>query len=210
MRKRMIESDASTKPAKQSAAKSNLSLCALVLAVLAPWGQLAPAQTAAPASHFRLEEATIDDVHHAIRDGEITCHSLVSAYVARAQAYNGVTNILVTADGKDVSAVPGVVRAGSPLKYPTKTVKASDVFPDLDQYTGPPIEFGRMEPTATDPTVYQQYGMTVGMPNVSAVNALQTINLRGERSVTCKGDFDTAPSKGPLPARRTEGLRGVS
>jgi Asp-tRNA(Asn)/Glu-tRNA(Gln) amidotransferase A subunit family amidase len=57
-----------------------------------------------------------------------------------------------------------------------------------------------MEPTATDPTVYQQYGMTIGMPNVKEVNALQTINIRGERSVTCKGDYDLAPSKGPLPA----------
>ena len=152
----------------------------------------------APAGTFRLEEATIDDVHRAIKAGEITCHSLVSAYIARAHAYNGVTNVLVTQDGADVAAVPGVVRAGAPLKFPTKTVKASTIFPDLDQYVGPPIEYGRMEPTATDPSVYQQYGMTVGMPNAGQVNALETINIRGERSVTCKGALDAA--KGPMPA----------
>ena len=32
-----------------------------------------------------------------------------------------------------------------------ETVKASTLLPDLDQYTGPPLEFGRMEPTASDP-----------------------------------------------------------
>jgi Asp-tRNA(Asn)/Glu-tRNA(Gln) amidotransferase A subunit family amidase len=31
------------------------------------------------------------------------------------------------------------------------------------------------------------------------LNALETLNIRGERSVTCKGEFDKAPSKGPLP-----------
>ena len=28
---------------------------------------------------------------------------------------------------------------------------------------------------------------------------LATLNIRGERSVTCRGDFDRHPSKGPLP-----------
>jgi amidase len=191
---------------KPGPATINLTFWAVpfALAVLAPTAGLAQAPAPAPNAsgtfHFHLEEATIDDVHRAIQEGQITCHGLVAAYIARAAAYNGVTNELVTADGMDVPAVPGVVRAGSPLQYPTKSVKASDVFPDFDQYAGPPIEFGRMETTATDPSVYQQYGMTVGMPNVSSVNALQTIDIRGERSVTCKGDFDTAPSKGPLPA----------
>jgi Asp-tRNA(Asn)/Glu-tRNA(Gln) amidotransferase A subunit family amidase len=91
------------------------------------------------------------------------------------------------------------VRAGAPLKFPTQTVKASTLLPDLDQYQGPPIEFGRMEPTASDSSVQQQYGMIVGIPNAGQVNALSTINIRGERSVTCKGDFDKPPSAGPLP-----------
>jgi len=169
------------------------------LAQTASGGQSAASPNTAVTWHFHLEEATIDDVHRAIQEGQITCHGLIEAYFARAKAYNGVTNKLVTADGKDVQPVSGTVRAGSPLKFPTQTIKASDIFPDFGQYAGPPIEFGRMETTATDPTVYQEYGMTVGMPNAGQVNALQTINIRGERSVTCKGAFDTAPSKGPLP-----------
>ena len=42
--------------------------------------------------------------------------------------------------------------------------------------------------------------MRVGIPDVGQVNALETLNIRGERSVTCKGKFDAHPSTGPLPA----------
>jgi Asp-tRNA(Asn)/Glu-tRNA(Gln) amidotransferase A subunit family amidase len=153
----------------------------------------------AQAVPFHLMEATIDDIHAAIRSGQMTCSGLVQAYVNRAKAYNGVSNALVTVDGADVPPAKGVVRAGAPLKFPTHTVKASDVLPDYDKYVGPPIEFGRMEATASDPSVQQQYGMTVGIPNAGQVNALSTINIRGERSVTCKGEFDKAPAAGPLP-----------
>src|SRR3984893_10113205 len=159
--------------------------------------QGAPVQQVAP---FHLMEATIGDVHRAIQSGQITCQALVQAYLNRAKAYNGVSNELVTPDGAPIAEAPGVVRAGAPLKFPTATVKASTLLPDLDQYAGPPIEFGRMEPTASDSTVQQQYGMTVGIPNAGQVNALGTINIRGERSVTCKGEFDKPLAKGALPA----------
>jgi Asp-tRNA(Asn)/Glu-tRNA(Gln) amidotransferase A subunit family amidase len=56
-----------------------------------------------------------------------------------------------------------------------------------------------MEPTASDPSVQQQYGMIVGIADAGQMNALATLNIRGERSVTCRGDFDRHPSKGPLP-----------
>ena len=155
---------------------------------------------AQPLGSFRLEEATIADVHRAIQQGQITCRGLVQAYIARAKAYNGVSDRLVTRDGAPIPATTGTVRAGAPLKFPTETVAASTLLPDLEQYAGPSIEFGRMEATSSDPDVQQQYGMTVGTPNSGQINALGTINLRGERSVTCKGDRDRHPSSGPLPA----------
>ena len=155
-----------------------------------------PCATAKP---FVLEEATIDELHAAIRGGAITVVGIVQHYLARVRAYNGTSNLLVTADGADVPAAPGTVRGGAPLTFPRETVKASDVLPDLDRYKGPPLEFGRMEPTASDPAVQQQFGMTVGKPNAGQVNALATLNIRGERSVTCRGDYDLHPSKGPLP-----------
>ena len=152
------------------------------------------------AQTFRLEEATIGALHSAIRSGEITVVAVVQHYLARVRVYNGVASMLVTNDGAPVAAATGVVRAGAALKFPTRTVKASSILPDLDKYQGPPLEFGRMEATASKPEVRQQFGMIVGIPNAGQLNAIGTLNIRGERSVTCWGEFDKHPSLGPLPA----------
>jgi len=69
----------------------------------------------------------------------------------------------------------------------------------LDQYAGQPLEYGKMEATASDPSVKQQYGMVAGIPNANQLNAFETLNIRGERSVTCKGKLDAPPGT-PLPA----------
>lgn len=148
---------------------------------------------------FQLEEATIADLHDAIRAGKTTVVQVVQRYIDRARAYNGVASLLLTEDGARVPEAVGTVRASAPLRFPTETVKASTILPDLDKYKGPPLEFGRMESTASDPSVQQQFGMIVGKPNAGQVNAIGTFNIRGERSVTCKGGFDLHPSKGPLP-----------
>jgi amidase len=148
---------------------------------------------------FQLEEATIAQLHDAIRAGETTCVKVVEHYLSRVRSFNGVASQLVTRDGADVRFAEGAVREGAPLKFPTQTLPASHFFPEYDKYQGKPLEFGRMEATASDPSVQQQYGMIAGIPNASQVNALATLNIRGERSVTCKGDFDRHPSLGPLP-----------
>jgi len=149
---------------------------------------------------FQLEEATIAELHEAIRAGQITCVQVVQRYIARAKAFNGVPSLLVTRDGEPVAEAEGTLRAGAPLRFPTDTVRASTLLPDLDRYKGAPLEYGRMEPTASDPSVEQQYGMIVGKPDAGQLNALATLNIRGERSVTCRGDYDRHPSAGPLPA----------
>ncbi len=154
---------------------------------------------------FDIEEATIDDMHRAIQEGRTTCQGVIQAYIDRARAYNGIFTRLVTRDGADVAPVSGAVREGSAIGFPTATVPVSSILPQFDQYTGLPIEYGRMEPTQSDPAVQQQYGMVAGIPNAGQVNALSTINLRGERSVTCKGAFDAPPSSGPLPANAPAG-----
>ena len=152
------------------------------------------------ATSFQLVEATIDQLHAAIRSGDTTCVAVVEEYIARARAYNGVSSLLVTEDGTPVAPAAGAVRAQSPIEFPTETIRASDVLPDLDKYQGPPLEYGRMEATASDPSVSQQFGMIVGIPNSGQLNALATLNIRGERSVTCRGDYDRHPSLGALPA----------
>src|SRR6476619_3003662 len=148
---------------------------------------------------FRLEEATIGELHAAIKAEATTCVAVVQTYIARVRAYNGVASALVTGEGAPVAPAIGTVRAGTALRFPTETVKASTLLPKLDKYTGPPLEYGRMEATASDPGVQQQFGMIVGIPNAGQVNALATLNIRGERSVTCRGDFDRHPSLGSLP-----------
>jgi Asp-tRNA(Asn)/Glu-tRNA(Gln) amidotransferase A subunit family amidase len=151
-------------------------------------------------SGFAVEEATIASIHAAITSGHTTCREVVQAYIDRAKAYNGVCTALVTADGGEIAPSIGYVRAGAPLTFPTRTVKASTLFPDLDQYRGLPLDYGRMDRSVSDPAVMAQRGMRVGIPNAGQLNALETRNIRGERSVTCKGAFDAPPSTGPLPA----------
>jgi Asp-tRNA(Asn)/Glu-tRNA(Gln) amidotransferase A subunit family amidase len=162
------------------------------------------AQQAAPAPAksvpFHVEEATINSIQSAIRSGATSCKQVVENYLVRAKAYNGVCTRLLTKDGAPIAPSTGMIRAGSPLKYPTETVAASTVFPDLDKYQGTPLEYGRMDTSISDPSVQLQYGLRVGIPEAGQLSALETLNIRGERSVTCKGEFDKAPSAGPLPA----------
>ena len=162
-------------------------------------GHVMTDQYSAPSKPFCLEEATIDDLHQAIKSGQTNCVAIVQHYIDRVRAFNGVASALVTEDGAPVPEATGTMRAMVALRFPTKTVKASEVLPSLDKYKGPPLEYGRMEPTASDPAVKQQFGMIVGIPNAGQVNALATLNIRGERSVTCRGDFDRHPDAGPLP-----------
>lgn len=148
---------------------------------------------------FRVEEASISDIQNAIRAGRTSCRQVVQAYFERVKAYNGACTELLTKDGAPIAPSFGMIRAGAPVAYPTQTVAASTVFPDLDQYQGPPLEFGHMAPSISDPNVQLQVGLRVGIPEAGQLNALETLNIRGERSITCKGDFDRAPSAGPLP-----------
>ena len=166
-------------------------LCALAVILSSAAGAATPS--------FHVEEATIASIQAAIKSGQTTCRQVVQAYLDRARAYNGVCTALVTRDGSPIPAAKGYRRAGAPLMFPTKTVKASTVLPDLDRYQGLPLDYGRMEKTVSDPTVSTQMGMRVGIPDAGQLNALETFNIRGERSVTCKGKFDAPPSAGPLP-----------
>ena len=112
---------------------------ALVCAVIGvrnarPAGVVAQSRAA-----FEVEEATIASLHAAITSGQTTCRGVVQAYLDRAKAYNGVCTALVTSDGADVAPTAGSVRSGAPLVFPTRTVKASTILPELDQYR---VDFG--------------------------------------------------------------------
>ena len=175
------------------------ALAAGTLCLLMPGIAAAQPETSR-SDRFQIEEATIEGIHEAIRDGRISCQGVVQAYVDRARAYNGACTQLVTLDGAPVPPASGPVRAGSAVRFPTSTVPVSSILPDFDRYSGVPLDLGRMESTLSDPTVQAQYGMVAGVPEAGQVNALSTLNLRGERSVSCKGACDAHPSTGELPA----------
>ena len=140
------------------------------------------------------------------RQGQITCQRRGAGLSrSREGLQRRVATTLVTTDGAPIPAAAGTGARRRAAEVPDQDGRGRrTLLPDFDEYAGPPIEFGRMEATASDPDVQQQYGMTVGIPNAGQVNALGMINIRGERSVTCKGDFDKHPSKGPLPAGAPE------
>ena len=106
---------------------------ALVLATAVPQGH-SGALTVAAASQapapFAVEEATIDDLHRAIRDGRTTCERVIRAYVDRARAYNGSCTTLVTKDGSPIPASTGAVRTGRPVSFPTRTRAAAELLPE--------------------------------------------------------------------------------
>ena len=185
------------KRSRRAATRALLGAGALVL--LLPAIVAAQPETS-PSASFRIEEATIDGMHEAIQSGRIGCQGLVQAHIDRARAYNGACTQLVTVDGAPVAPADGPLRAGSAVRFPASTVPVASILPDFDRYAGMPLDLGRMEPTLSDPTVPAQYGMVAGVPNAGQVNALSTLNLRGERSVTCKGACDAHPSTGELPA----------
>lgn len=45
--------------------------------------------TSSQPAQFRIEEATIADIHHAILARQLTATQLVTAYLKRIEAYNG-------------------------------------------------------------------------------------------------------------------------
>ena len=79
------------------------ALASVAVAGAAVWVATArPGAQTAPS--FHIEEATIADVQRAIQQGQTTCQGVVQAYIERAKAYNGVSNVLLTEDG---APIPG-------------------------------------------------------------------------------------------------------
>jgi amidase len=72
-----------------SAVLRSLSTRAAGLAIIILAMPALPATAAQAAGKFHLQEATIEDIHAAIRAGKLTSTKLVSLYLERIKAYNG-------------------------------------------------------------------------------------------------------------------------
>jgi len=120
---------------------------------------------------FRLEEATIAELHQAIRSGRTTCFAVVQHYIELVRASTASLALaLVAEDGALLADEPtGTVRAGAPLRFPRDTFRASTILPDLDKYIGPRSNsdaWSRLPPILD---VMQQFGMIAGIPDAGQV-----------------------------------------
>src|SRR5229473_2613612 len=81
--------------------------------------------SAAPAWQFHLEEATIADVHRAIRAKQVTAVQLVNLYFKRIEAYNGtcVKGDIDPATGLMLGELTPVENAGQVNAYMTLNVR---------------------------------------------------------------------------------------
>ena len=163
-----------------------------------------------PDQPFRLEEATIDELHRAIQAGQTTCVAVVQHYIDRARAYNGVCQH--ARDRRRRTGSRGQ-RRGARDGAAALSDRDRQGRDDPARSRQIPRPAARIRPHGSRPppipSVQQQYGMITGIPNAGQLNALATLNIRGERSVTCRGDFDRHPSRGAAAAGRAAGLRDV-
>src|SRR5262249_22399665 len=83
------------------------------------------AANAAPAWQFHLEEATIADVHRAIRAKQITATQLVNLYFKRIEAYNGacVKGDIDPASGLMLGDLTPIENAGQVNAYMTLNIR---------------------------------------------------------------------------------------
>src|SRR6202171_5349083 len=88
-------------------------------------GHLALTAKAASAPRFHLEEATIADVHRAIRAKEITAEQLIQLYFKRIAAYNGtcVNGEVDPATGLMLGEIAPIENAGQVNAYMTLNIR---------------------------------------------------------------------------------------
>jgi amidase len=104
--------------------RSIISTFGAGLAVLCA-GLLPLIAEAASAPRFHLEEATIADVHRAIRAKEITAEQLVQLYFKRIEAYNGacVRGAVDPETGLMLGEITGIENAGQVNAYMTLNIR---------------------------------------------------------------------------------------
>ena len=116
---------------------------------------------------------------------------------------------LVTADGAPIPPATGYVRAGAPICVPDETVAISvtccptSISTPARPRARPDGAVGHGSRRRSS-----RWGIVTGIPNAGQVNALETLNIRGERSITCKGEFDRARRRAAAGGR-PGGVRGV-
>ena len=158
------------------------------------------AELGTQAQPFRLEEATIEELHAAIKSGQITCVEIVQHYIDRVRAYNGVASALVTPKTAPGPCSTGRRARASATALPTATVKASTILPDLDKYKGRPrirSHGGNGLRSCRAAAVWDDRRHTACRAGECARHPQHP----GRAFRHLQGDFDRHVSEGPLPRR---------
>ncbi|KAL2291382.1 hypothetical protein FJTKL_13975 [Diaporthe vaccinii] len=149
-----------------------------------------PAGSAALNDPFDVREATIDGIHNALFTGLTTCREVVSAYVARVEAFNPAINA-ITALNPEALSVADSVDAQISQGNTTGTLLCIPVFVK-DNYdavpmntTGSCLALADNEPTEDAPTVKALKGagaIILGKTNLHelALEGLSVSSLGGQ------------------------------
>jgi Asp-tRNA(Asn)/Glu-tRNA(Gln) amidotransferase A subunit family amidase len=167
-----------------------------------------PVSAADPASEhrFRLEEATIVDVHRAIRSGQITAEQLVNLYFKRIEAYNGtcVQGARDPENGLMYGDITAIANAGQLNAYLTLNIRGRRSR--TDSIDNDPNMMDAIEVARAQDAYFARTGQFVGplhgIPFAIKDN-YDTVDMR----TTAGADADYANDKPPRDATMVAKLR---
>src|SRR5438874_870189 len=170
--------------------------------------QLALMAKAASAPRFHLEEATIADVHRAIRAKEITAEQLVQLYFKRIEAYNGtcVKGEVDPATGLMYGEITPVENAGQVNAYVTLSIRGKRS--KTDRADNDLKMMDALETARTQDAYFARTGNFVGPLHgipIAVKDNFDTIDMR----TTAGAAADYANDKPPKDATMVAKLRAA-
>jgi amidase len=187
--------------------RSTITLFGLGAAALCA-AHLTPATPAAAAPRFHLEEATIADVHRAIRAKEITAEQLVQLYFKRIAAYNGtcVKGEVDPATGLMFGEITPVENAGHVNAYLTLNIRGKRS--KTDPADNDPKMLDALETARAQDEYFARTGNFVGPLHgipVAIKDNYDTVDMR----TTAGAIADYANDKAPKDATMVAKLRAA-
>jgi amidase len=160
--------------------------------------------SAAPAWQFHLEEATIADVHRAIRGRQITAVELVNLYFKRIEAYNGacVKGDIDPATGLMLGDLTPIENAGQVNAYMTLNIRAKRS--KTDRIDNDPNLPDALEVARTEDAYFERTGQLVGPLHGIAFaikDNYDTIDMRTTAGAVAGYANDKPPKDATMVAR---------
>jgi amidase len=163
---------------------------------------------AVSAPRFHLEEATVADVHRAIRAKEITAEQLVQLYLKRIEAYNGicVKGEVDSATGLMFGEITPIENAGQVNAYMTLNIRGKRS--KTDPADNDPKMLDALETARAQDTYFARTGNFVGPLHgipIAVKDNFDTIDMR----TTAGAMADYANDKPPRDATMVARLRAA-